>query len=1271
MAAPKESLRKLPEAPWMPEQLSRHPASVTQLQQAWVNAWSAGSGAPDSLRVKGTSGASSNTWLYDPQVGLGLLARTILLRDVFLSMIYRDGLKFQYEPWKMCLRGPSVSKEVFDIDALTGSIGLGAEPGMVIRDPEWQRKLCDGLFSEGIDEDRKDRLKGLNRWFGGRYNSRLVGGRMTPELLFASKFFGRNAPERFLRYVLTGDYEPGSNASLLLNRQTSIPSEWQEQVGRLVSRILRKDLDNEGKPIISIACPGRASLMSGVAAQLHEALESAGRNTFYVPLTKQLTDQSVDDAGFRAIVDVIYQFTRGQPRLEERDSAEAPTESADEQVDAIRAHMRGKPATKTLSVDEQVDAIRTHLISVPTVLILDGFSAPLGPFPAIAEFMRDEPLGRLLRRLQHPFMGSSDFPQGLSAFRGSYFVVLGEQHPAWLSMHRLERVDLDPEHTTVEHVLEAIELSDSLASRVRTEALKLAPSAPEWKVRLLAFLVEAADHVRQGASSRDQGSGRNTTTGLDERLRRYWLGLASWQRIFLGALSLSETGLRRSTVLQLFDSYSRMQSRSPGVEEIRTPPPADFEEFLLDLSGGSSSPLLVVHPYAHDQQETEAFDHPSEVITALTDVHPWALASSEGRGKRECIDFISSLLRQVFAALLRPEEVRALRRAMCELSLQAYRIRVRRLTSPRQLDVRAQRSLVEAIFHGLLAIDLHKDRKRVSRRDDYTVGEVPGRPADALAFLYFTVFRELLCGGKLANIGRHTGNCDLELELLLFFCRPSDPFCGLPAAIDHPEHFLFIPVDLDNGRVSRVAAQHLLALAHCARRSSRMAVLEGALRLLSWRRSEGVDWLTPAEQLSVSKLRIDFLVRSSSVDGADVVAMRALQSTAIRSIVRSAIADNVERVAGLREIRIALRTMRRGVRTYIERSLNEGLPLSPQSLDDFVTSAFKSVSSIPSLLKRVPADGISVLSRLAVLSAQAAHAKARRDKLHEAMGLYIAAMATFWLCKLLAGARTRENPIGVEPSRVSAQTASETVKIAGKVKEILGRLDRGHDDRWLVDRLIRGARATLDTYTREQASNLGDRITMNLLESTFARLTAPDNALQNTKNLRTQVTGDYRLHVLLRCLRWLRDTEQQMLPISGRPSIRLEFAEERLSVIIDMLDRLHGDDTTRRVQAANRHVAPALFDWMRNDLLQLAAFVEYMAEYAPKATKDRSSWATVLSGKVEVARARLRRWEQADDSAQLRHSRKLLAATLEHLTRSPVGEASREARPVGETVQPA
>lgn len=64
-----------------------------------------------------------------------------------------------------------------------------------------------------------------------------------------------------------------------------------------------------------------------------------------------------------------------------------------------------------------------------------SYQHALKPYQAIADYVANEPLSRLLRQLVHPDLGDGAVPSSIGGFRQTFFVVLGDRLPHWATTH--------------------------------------------------------------------------------------------------------------------------------------------------------------------------------------------------------------------------------------------------------------------------------------------------------------------------------------------------------------------------------------------------------------------------------------------------------------------------------------------------------------------------------------------------------------------------------------------------------------------------------------------------------------------------------------------------------------------------------------------------------------------------------------------------------------------------------------------------------------------
>lgn len=1198
-----------------------------------LSEWSKYSAADPTLDTAGQCRRGHpNPGVYDEKIGLGWLARAALLRDVFKTVLTQRALRSDRDQaWELCVRSQKNYNELFRPDALGEEPSAWIHPSsgaaITLRDPHWREQLCDGAAiratrrhgerqrerkgeqqKERQGEKQEDRLAvtGLNDWFGNRYKGRLGGGRMTPTLLFETPFFGRDAPERFVHFVCTGEFAPGANSSLLPSDVPPLAEHHRDKCNALVDLI--RSGDNKGRPIVSVRCAGAPTVANALAKHLQEQLESLGLAACYISIAKHMGSKRLNDAGFVSIVDAMYAFVIGLHNLD----------------------LGAAGRADTMSLEQRIAAIRASLLVNPKIFLFVGYDESGGQYPAIVEFIRDEPLGKLLRLLQHPTLGDRALPPPLSAYNASFFVVIGEAHLSWLTTAQQERVDVLRTRADIDYFLDG-HCTPRLHSPVKLRAVlpDTAPLPCEWQLHLLDFLIQhkALDHSANGHKSFEDM--------LQAAFGHYWQhSLVHWQRVLLGALSLSETGLRSSTILQILDSYSRViRHGDPTIKGPFTPEQFPFSRFMDSLASEDAPALLMRYHDGADSELTDPFNYPSQAITPLSDLHQWNPNKAQDGSAARTVDFVAPQLRNLVRSLLREDERMLLRRILCELALQAHRIRVRTVTSlSSDPDPRADRSLVEAIFHGLLAVGQCEDWVVVPQHE-LSIREVPPRPADAFAFVYFVLYRDLLCRGDLTSLGRHYGNGDLELELLLLASNPVEPDLkpGRQSATAQPEEYVRVPKWLeryDAFTERRAGGQHLLAICHAAKRATRLAILKAGLEQLNQRVKRRGSMETQ-ERLELSKLKIDVAVHSFGRGGPERTKARAFLVNEIRAIVQC-FGDPKDADRKVANIRGAIRRLRHKVDRYVRlRQASEENQLVPEELIGYIDEARNAMAhTVP--LEGLPANAISLLTRLAIVSIHAADVlhDRERERPEKALSLYLASICIFWLAKSVASARMRADPL-VQPSRISAHSVEEMVRAAGVIPKLcieLGWKDSGR----LLHRIERMVRSTLDTYTREHPRSRADGVMMLIMESTYARL-FPSDTIDRlcTSQKKGALTGDYRLDGHMRCMQWLHAAELALLPVSSRPNLRIALCNERISCLVACLDSLC-ERPPGKARSPNEVLGRAAFpmlEWIARDLRLLDAFIEFLKLHSPGIQREKFVWPEIMREKLELLAGHMRRWQ--------------------------------------------
>lgn len=1150
---------------------------------------------------------------FDPQIGLNVLARAALIRNVMKTEIRRDYRNHDQFPsdgaWQIGLVNKTHAYELFSERALgekaDGWLHTNAPNTANLYDLNWRNKLCDG-FPAGPYT-----VGGLNQWFSSRYAKHLPGGRMTAHRLFETRFFGGAAIENYIRFLLHGVYVPSANFTLSRHQpyddaELDCDTERRDKLERLLDALSAPD--NGGRPIVIVSCEGNPTVGSRFATTLVAQLGDRMRSTCYLPLAKHGLKGQLNDHGFRSVVEAIHRFITGESSL---------ACSATEQGEAALAEM--------------VRQVRSHLVTVPTVFVFDGFAPGASAYPALISFIRDEPIDRIVRLLQHPdtgeWMGNSG--ENVAVFRQTYFVVVGTPPGRWMEMHRRLTVELQVTHRDQSELLNRSNMAG--LKKALSEAGRLSLSSSwadsEWQLNALSFL---ARKVGINASA-------DHAVALEQSFTNYWKILKPWQRVYLRALSQSESGLRWSTAGQIFEAYVRLShepeatnvellaANSVGAEE--------FKKFIDDeCNTATSAPLLFEYSDAPEADSYDIFDFPSQAISRMTDSHPWIMARHQKKGRwMQTVDFCDVTFKQLVLHATPPNEMIVIRRILSELSLQAFRVRLRHSRPSRRIDRRAARNLAEALLHGMMSIEppASKGKKKLAL-PQYTLGEIPAAPEAAFSFLYTAIFNDLFCGGDPTNIARLHGNGELQLEMLLLMGGEM-AVGGTEHALEHPEKSVCAPVWWATARSQLDSLRHLLAIANCAKRAGRVEVLEVALHRIE--ALHAVRPLVDLELLAFRKLSVDYALMTHDGGWQHRRTSISLRKNVLQAVVKCVYpsADAGQLNTTVRVLQHQLLHLKRTVRQHVHDHLNT--QLSSQTIKEQVEQACEGILKVLPAFK-LPQETLTVLTRMAWIEGMAGDRDQRQGLIQQALERHVSAIAIYWLGKAIA-VRLRKDSPGAMP-RVGFSAAEGYVRSVAKLKDFLVTLDPGNHTQFR-NRLLKTARGMLDTYTREQGIKKADHIAAQMLECTYVRTVTPSTA-QLARIVRPELpTGDERLTSLSRCLQWLRGAELEMLSFSGQPAIRVMLCRERAQCIVDMLNRVaeHLIDENRRrarrkLDEGNGEAFRTLVDTLINDLRQYGHFIAFMKRYSPAAKFVIEEWTQGRRELLAAVQASLEPWKACD-----------------------------------------
>lgn len=1174
----------------------------------------------------------ANPYLYDPSCGLGVLARVVLLREVFYDEVCREHVACGQqpparEPWLLNIERPFHAEVLFKASTLSASPEAWQEARHAIpllQDPAWRQALCEGFTCAG------NAVRGLNHWFDDEYEHRLPDGKVTPEMVFDTRFFGSTAIDNFVSFVRTGQHRPGVNRSMLDRqfradgrlsgrhryRLDELEASDAASVRRIVDTLTAPN--NDGRPLVAVTCVGAPRHLTRIIDLVLQQLKG-DKSVCYVPIHRQIDDFGAEAGGFDSIVEILHRFAQGRFDLE------------------------GGASATDRDLRRKLDEIRAFCARVPTVFVLDGYRHSPGPYAAIADFVADEPVTRLLRQLLHPNPGAG-FPSSVRPFAGTFLLVVGDEVPAWArtQLHAEYRFSFDGRLKrefagTVVEDAQAAEAESRAATRPAARETQEQRELRERRRQLLHRVAreatfdfaenyfEAFAYMVCNVDDVSPLEPYATAGDLHERVfDAWWEGLGQsqpWVRVFLSALAISHTGLREGSAGQLLDTFVKHFCGRDSVHgDFRAVSVETFRAFVNGARANGAG-ILNEFPGASEDRLADQTGHAAQTFSAWTDGHLWAAPEAPRAFALRSRRFRRQVLRRTARA-----DTVAIARLLAEICLQSYRMLCVGLPPAARRESRARRWLTEVVYYGMNSLELDRQGppgaapvRRVLPR--FTLGEIPSHPVSAYGFLYYAIFKDLLCDGNIASIGRESGNGELELDLLLFCGNPSlgaGERDGLPATSAKRRwtspivQRLLTQSDAADGnariagtrRAQDAVVQHLLEYCRAARRASRPDLLGQGLAAI--RANFGMPSLSDAQRLAILKFRIDheMLCGGASRHG-------RLHRLVMHGAAAVAVAHGCERGAA-RRIQRAVATLAAKAARVMEGVVKGDARIAVTELDEIVEEAFGALDETIAVEALAP-DAIALLARYAILAAT--EALAAIDALEwttESLDSHAWAPATrcagsalcaFWLLKIVGARRQTRHPTAA-PARVGSQVAETYVRLIGGLKTLLRRL-RSFDapatktkTDWLERRLQRTGRSTLDTFLREQGGDHADHIVALILESKFVRHFGARAARLVRLHDPTAVTRDLRLAPLLSAYVWLHQAEREMLDFTARPSMRVLFCDERVRLCVEILDRAALDAadpaaiTMRPVPPAQSRRLYPFLDLIARDLMQLAAYRE-------------------------------------------------------------------------------
>jgi hypothetical protein len=576
---------------------------------------------------------------------------------------------------------------------------------------------------------------------------------VTVEEFCGLKFVGQEAAADFAKWLRTGEVTPHTQTSLC----EKIPFVGTDLRFQLIGETLnwigvdahstdtnpdqgQSDTAHELVQVIATK-----DSMSGLSAFAGELIRQAGVSTSqpicYLPVSRKSSLKGIPfDPCLRAI-------------------------TLSKLVGQLDAFYLGRSMSRAVSpkagreYEQAIRRIRRAMSRRPAILIFDGYQPPIGSDKVLSEFIADDGLPSLIRKISSPRFGSTANLQVLQTFQRNKILVLANGNDeASFEGYRLA-VSQEPTKMLPEPSSDAQEdLRDIFNVPGSKNATTIAVSLVPRRAPLLAAN-ETSIRLLDLSASLDS----TATTRLDDTVHRLQTeeGLGEFVRDLLNELhrrsprlvwalrllAIAESGLRLETLSSVLHSLDRLNKSDdeipPNVEELKK---LLSEYSQIIVIGGDERFLgldeIAPVPDAIDFSSraiSEAFAKP--LLSVPDDemaVHPWQTSKRElWLGYRALAE----------AALLQQSSI---------LRLGAWED---------QFHVRHFRRMIEALFYGLKSLSYSRGEDWHQTGEAHT-NHIPTDDRAAFRYLYGVIYRQVLQCPPDFNLTRRLGRPAISAELL-------------------------------------------------------------------------------------------------------------------------------------------------------------------------------------------------------------------------------------------------------------------------------------------------------------------------------------------------------------------------------------------------------------------------------------------------------------------------------------------------------------------------
>jgi hypothetical protein len=764
-------------------------------------------------------------------------------------------------------------------------------------------------------------------------------------------------------------------------------------------------------------------------------------------------------------------------------------------------------AQRPMDLARDLDPVRKALTVNRVLLIFDAWSNVSGPFSVLHEYLCHTHWGEFLRVLAQPHLSAWRSAAAAEHFTLRYSLLVLSQHKA-SELHPWARFLSNPK---------------------TAGASPATPASLETVTPVATTQIPPRDSNQPTAAQINQWEQLACTSSAAGRD-------AAWNRLVstlaLRLVAASVNGIRRATLHRCLD-YWYSQFWAGRIAEPRWKPQTHMEQQIKQLV---SLPDLLDEI---DEEELESL--PAHLRSVELNRRPTLVEDPE-----KVLAFKSSVLRSSFVSALIDDEAHTTSKTTCSWShvnfllaeecLRQGTSQLRHLSTDSMESPYASRRVVQAIYHGLLSLEV-----TVFSPDVTSHGELYGTmlPVDGnkrYRYLYSFLYRNIVESG-VWKLGRAFGRPDLRVDLLKLFIQPrlgiemlagpGTPLSGsdLPAERDlgklpaplRDDSALWSDLlealgrsgcDLggDSGRAAARWALNLLP------RGTDSAYVHALLR----GRTQGtVHYKIVTETL---KLRVDWLRSEGQLEKAKQLLLAEFRQLGVPE---SVFEDLSTRMRGIVDL-LLTRPVANGqpqyeVRTQLQEALNTAL----EAFSSKIRHA-EQRENASTLIFRM-ADLLSIEAQDSMVHESRAERRRHRrsnrtpaqiasDARNRAYALSHAC-ATYWIADRLRSKAGGMESVGVEWPRVGARSMRSYVRACLQLARLLTEAAAAVETprlQHMTGGLLEHAQQRISVYTRHHFQFRRERVSILMLEAHRIRTWVEIDMTRNASAIRAHRNNYWR-----------------------------------------------------------------------------------------------------------------------------------------------------------------